>query len=142
MAAYALQLMEMALVLARRDRAYTDIAVKFLDHFTTIANAMYAKGLWDSYDGAFYDVLRAETGTDIPLAVRSLVGLLPLVATTILSADDLAAFPELDARLAELIEADPHFAEFVGETTERQRRPAADRGRAGPAGPGPGADAG
>ena len=116
MAAYALQLMEMALILARRDRAYTDIAVKFLDHFTAIANAMYEKGLWDSYDGAFYDVLRAETGTDIPMAVRSLVGLLPLVATTTLSAADLDAFPEIAARLGELIKADSHFAEFVGET--------------------------
>src|SRR5262249_38363987 len=62
------------------------------------------------------DVLRAETGTDIPLAVRSLVGLLPLVATTTLSATDLEAFPEIATRLAELVEADPHFAEFVGET--------------------------
>jgi hypothetical protein len=116
MAAYALHLMSMALILARRDRAYVNMALKFLDHFTAIANALYDHGLWDSYDGAFYDVLRADDGTSIPMAVRSLVGLIPLAATSILQANDLAAFPEVAERLATLTADDPRFAEFLGES--------------------------
>jgi hypothetical protein len=117
MAAYALHLMSMALILARRDRAYANMAVKFLDHFVAIANAMYDHGLWDSTDAAFYDVLQAEDGASIPMAVRSLVGLIPLAATSILRADDLRAFPELGERLARLVREDPRLAEFVGEST-------------------------
>ena len=117
MAAKTLHLMKIALVLARRDRQYVDIALKFLTHFTAIAKAMFDSGLWNEGDGAFYDVLRAEDGTDIPLAVRSLVGLLPLAATTTISQAELASFPEVAARLSALVGADPRLAEFVGETT-------------------------
>jgi hypothetical protein len=114
MAAYALHLMRISIVLARRDRAYIDLAVKFLDHFVAIAAAMYSHGLWDGEDAAFYDVVRQDDGTDIPMRVRSLVGLMPLFASSVLTAADLADFPELGERLAEQARRDPMHAEIVG----------------------------
>src|SRR5919202_4580604 len=81
MAMYCLNLLEMALVLAQHDPAYEDVATKFFEHFALIATAAYDKGLWDSTDGLFYDVLSAADGRRVPMRVRSLVGLLPLCAT-------------------------------------------------------------
>jgi hypothetical protein len=86
MAMYALDLLEMALVLAEHDPVYEDLASKFLEHFTHIAGAAYEHGLWDDEDGFFYDVLRRTDGSELPLRVRSVVGLLPLAATTTLDA--------------------------------------------------------
>jgi hypothetical protein len=114
MAAKSLHLMKMALILATRDRAYTDVALKYLDHFAAIALAMYDAGLWSEEDGAFYDVLRGDDGSATPIAVRSLVGLLPLVATEMITAAELDAFPEVRQRLEYLIADDPRVAPFLG----------------------------
>jgi hypothetical protein len=128
MAAYALHLMRISLILARRDRVYADLAVKFLDQFASIGAAMYTRGLWDDDDAAFYDVVRADDGTDIPLEVRSLVGLLPLYATTVLHSSDLAEFPELGRRLARLAALDPVHADIVGAGVDEHGGPGSDDG--------------
>ena len=78
---YALNLLDIAIVLAAHDPAYEDIATKFFEHFAYIArheHAVRRRGLWDDEDGFFYDVLRLPDGTQVPLKVRSVVGLLPL----------------------------------------------------------------
>jgi len=80
MAMYALNMLEIALVLAQHDRAYEDMATKFFEHFAYIAQAMRDKGLWNEQDGFFYDVLALDNGQQVPLRVRSMVGLLPLTA--------------------------------------------------------------
>ena len=69
-------------ILAEHDRSYADLATKFFEHFAYIAAAAYDQGLWDAEDGFFYDVLRLADGSQVPLKVRSVVGLLPLAATT------------------------------------------------------------
>ncbi|MBB5872820.1 hypothetical protein F4553_006254 [Allocatelliglobosispora scoriae] len=114
MAMYALNMLEMSLVLATHDRVWTDIATKFFEHFAYIASAAYNRGLWDDEDGFFYDVLRGEDGEQIPLKVRSVVGLLPLCATTMLNSVTLIRLPEVAARLRWFLANKPEFAAVVG----------------------------
>ena len=80
MAMYALDLLDMALRLARHDRAYEDVATKFFEHFLTIAGAANTAVLWDEQDAYFYDVLHLTDGVDMPIKVKSLVGLVPISA--------------------------------------------------------------
>jgi hypothetical protein len=91
MAFYCATMLSMALELARVEPAYEDMASKFFEHFVHIADAMNAlgqgdAGLWDDADGFYYDELHLKDGTmrEIPLRVRSMVGLLPLVAVEVL----------------------------------------------------------
>jgi hypothetical protein len=99
MAMYSLNLMEIALVLAEHDPVYRELVMKFFEHFGLIAAAANKIGLWNEEDGFFYDVLRTRDGNTIPMKVRSVVGLLPLVATTSVSAEAMDAVPELRKRV-------------------------------------------
>jgi hypothetical protein len=114
MAMYALNLLDMAIRLALHDRAYEDIATKCFEHFAYIAGAAYHQGLWDEEDSFFYDVLRLPDGSRMPLKARSVVGLLPLAATSRLSAGTLSRLPELAARLRWLLANKPEYADVVG----------------------------
>ncbi|GAA3611301.1 glucosidase [Nonomuraea rosea] len=85
---YAQNMLQVALLLAGRDPIYEDLAVKFAAHFLWIAASIDRVGdvkdeMWDEEDGFFYDVLRLPDGTGTRLKVRSLVGLLPLCASTV-----------------------------------------------------------
>ena len=82
---YALEMMQIALELARDNRVYEDLATKFFEHFLYIAGALNDIGesgipLWDDDDGFFYDVLHLPDDSKTQLKVRSLVGLIPLLA--------------------------------------------------------------
>jgi hypothetical protein len=109
MAFFAQQMLQLSLVLAEHDPVYEDMAIKFLDHVVTIAGAMDRAGdneddLWDEDDGFFYDVLRFPDGRSTRIAIRSLVGLLPLCASTVIPADALVRHPRLAAHLNRLSE--------------------------------------
>jgi hypothetical protein len=119
-ATYALNLLEIALVLAERDRTYEDMATKFFEHFAYIAEAMRAKGLWDAEDGFFYDQLTFADGGRLPLRVRSMVGLLPLTATTTLGAATLDRLPGFATRFRWFLANEPRYRGVVGETHERE----------------------
>jgi hypothetical protein len=83
---FAQNMLEIAVELTAHDPHYEDMAVKFAEHFVWIAVAMNQvgnEGMWDEEDGFYYDVLRLPDGSTKRLKVRSLVGLLPLCATTI-----------------------------------------------------------
>jgi hypothetical protein len=104
MGAYSLNLLAIALELAREDPVYEDVASKFFEHFLYIAGAMNNLGghgieLWDEEDGFYYDVLALPDDSHPRLKVRSLVGLMPLLAveTTEPAWHDL--LPEFDDRL-------------------------------------------
>ncbi|MEO1467200.1 MAG: glucosidase, partial [Cyanobacteria bacterium J06633_1] len=89
MAMYSLNMLTIALELAEENPVYEDMATKFFEHFLYIADAMVHIGddkaqLWDEEDGFFYDVLHLPHGERIRLKVRSMVGLIPLFAVTIL----------------------------------------------------------
>lgn len=113
MAMYALNLLEMALVLAEYDPVYEDLASKFFEHFTYITGAAYEHGLWDDEDAFFYDLLRRTDGTTVPLRVRSMVGLLPLAASTTLTDPTLQRLPEFGARMRWLLANTPEHAHVV-----------------------------
>ncbi|MDA8263778.1 MAG: glucosidase [Actinomycetota bacterium] len=93
MAMYCLNMLEIALVLAVHDSVYEDMAIKFFEHFAYIGNAVYSQGLWDEDDGFFYDLLRLAGGERVPLRVRSVVGLLPLCATTTIDRQTFSQLP-------------------------------------------------
>jgi hypothetical protein len=104
MAAYCLAMLEMALRLAVRDHTYEDLAVKFLEHFTLIAKAINDRGLWDEPDGFYYDRLRTGDGAIVELRARSLVGLIPLIAVTVVGQDVLDRLPGFSDRLDRVME--------------------------------------
>src|SRR5438874_4650439 len=98
MAMYSLNLMRMALELAIDNPVYEDMAIKYFEHFLSIARAMTdmackGDGLWDDEDNFYYDELILPDGRVIPLKVRSLVGLIPLFAVEVLEPELLAKVP-------------------------------------------------
>ncbi len=100
MAFYCQCMLEMAIILCDYDAMYEEVAFKFIQHFMWIAYAMDRIGehhddMWDEPDGFFYDVLRLPGGDAMRLKVRSLVGLLPLCASTVFDADSVALHPKL-----------------------------------------------
>ena len=118
MAMYTLNLMRVALELALTDHVYEDIASKFFEHFLYIAEAMTniggdGIGLWDEEDEFYYDVLHLSNGERIPLRLRSLVGLIPLLAVEVLDSSALARLPRFNARTHWFLEHRPHLARLV-----------------------------
>ena len=104
MAMYCLNLLGMALELASEDPVYEDLASKFWEHFVYIAHAVQRPddpemGLWDEQDGFFYDELRRPDGVQIPIRVRSAVGLLPLTAVVTGDAPLINRFPAFKRRM-------------------------------------------
>jgi hypothetical protein len=110
---YCLNLLEMALMLAQHDPTYQDLAVKFFEHFTYIASAMNEQGLWNEEDGFYYDVLHTAGGGAVPLRARSMVGLIPLCATTTLGPDTLSQLPQFADRVRWFVAHKPRYASVV-----------------------------
>jgi hypothetical protein len=101
MAFYCATLLSMALELARHDPAYDEIASKFFEHFVGIVdaiNTLGGHGLWDEEDGFYYDQLHVD-GDKRPLKVRSMVGLLPLIAVEILDDEVIDRLPKFKRRM-------------------------------------------
>jgi hypothetical protein len=101
MAFYCGNMLSIALELAREDPTYEDMASKFLDHFVRIMDAINTRGgsgLWNEEEGFYYDQLHLD-GTIVPLRVRSLVGLLPLIAVEVLDEELVNRLPDFRKRL-------------------------------------------
>src|ERR687883_1247151 len=101
MAFYCATMLSMALELASEDPAYEDIASKFFEHFIAITDAMNTLGgygLWDEADGFYYDQLRTAEKTE-PLRLRSMVGLVPLLAVEVLEEEIIDRLPGFRKRL-------------------------------------------
>jgi hypothetical protein len=99
MAFYCQCMLEIALILCEYDPMYEEMAFKFLQHFIWIAYAMdriggHEENLWDEQDGFYYDVLRMPDGQAMRLRIRSMVGLLPLCASTVVDGDP-TRYPKL-----------------------------------------------
>jgi hypothetical protein len=104
MAMYALNLLAIALELAKEDPSYEDVASKFWEHFLHIARAMNNRGaeeirLWDEEDGFFYDVLQLPDSEPFPMKVRSMVGLIPLFAVETIEPEMLEQLPDFKRRM-------------------------------------------
>jgi hypothetical protein len=101
MAFYCGTMLSIALELSREDQAYADMASKFLDHFVRITDAINTRdgdGLWHEEDGFYFDHLRVD-GDLVPLKVRSLVGLIPLIAVEVLDEELINKLPTFRRRL-------------------------------------------
>src|SRR5437764_3596223 len=100
MAMFCINMLRVAVELSRRDPAYEDMAIKFLDHFLHIGGAMTdigqtGIGLWNDEDNFFYDVLAKPCSSKIPLRLRSMVGLIPLFAVGVVEQKVIEELPEL-----------------------------------------------
>jgi hypothetical protein len=117
MGMYCLNMLAIALELAREDRAYEDVASKFLEHFVYIAHATRHEGgdtsLWDEEDGFFYDVLTLPDGQRQRMKVRSLVGLIPLFAVETWDTELTDRLPGFSRRTRWFIENNPEFREHI-----------------------------
>ncbi len=118
MGMYCLNLLTIALELAKENDVYEDIATKFFEHFLYITDAMNKMGgnhteLWDDYDGFFYDVLHLPNGEKVKLKVRSLVGLIPLFATQVLNSELLDRLPEFKNRMNWFVKNHPELTKNV-----------------------------
>ena len=123
MAFYCQNMIEMALILAEHDPAYEEDAFTFLQHFMWIAYAMDRIGdhhdeMWDEADGFFYDVLRLPDGSATRLKVRSMVGLLPLCASTVFESETVTKHPRLMELIALFRERYPEVIAKVAPTAE------------------------
>lgn len=123
MAFYSLSMMRIALELSRRDEAYDDLVTTFLERFCGIADAMSSFGsmgisLWDDAEGFFYDVLVSDSGEVVPLRLRSLVGLLPLLAVDLLPTWAPSTLPSLGTHLQWLQANRPELMAAVAGTTD------------------------
>jgi len=130
MALFSQNMLEMSIELAATDPTYDDMAAKFVDHFLWIArgmNHMGPSGMWDEEDGFYYDVLRYPDGSATRLKVRSMVGLLPLCATTVVDSWQRELVPHTLATTAERLKQLPELLQSI-HPTGRGHLGVADRG--------------
>ena len=124
MAMYSLNMLTIALELARTNHSYEDIATTFFEHFVSIANAMNNIGgqgvsLWDEDDGFFYDSRhRSEGGVSDPLKIRSIVGLIPLFAVQTLEPDLLEILPRFKKRMDWFVKNRPQWVNRIASLVE------------------------
>ena len=119
MALFCQNMLELAVEIAADDPAYEGLATKFVDHFLWIGKAMNKvghDGMWDEEDGFYYDVLRLPDGSATRLKVRSMVGLLPICATTVIEPWQRDRVPSVVAHFHERITRMPELLAGVHPT--------------------------
>jgi Glycosyl hydrolase family 63 C-terminal domain len=122
MALFSLNMLEIATELALHKPTYADMALKFVQHFVSIASATIHAGgntgMWDEEDGFFYDVLQLPDGSAQRLKVRSMVGLLPLCAVTVFDGAFREKYPELMKRFRDFLQARPELNTFIHDPSK------------------------
>jgi hypothetical protein len=119
MALFSQNMLELAIELAAHDPVYEDMVFKFAEHFHFIAAAMNrpgSDGMWDEEDGFYYDLLRLPDGSATRLKVRSLVGLLPLCATTVIDDRQRKSVPRAVAGMRKRLQRMPEILDAIHHT--------------------------
>ena len=119
MCLFAQNMAELAVEIAGYDPFYEDMVTKFIDHLLWIAAAMNRPGpdgMWDEEDGFYYDLLRLPDGTSTRLKVRSMVGLLPLAATTVIEPWQRERIPRTTRFLQDRAKQIPGVLDFLHPT--------------------------
>ena len=119
MALFTQNMLELAVELAAVDPTYEEMALKFVEHFLYIAAAMNKPGpdgMWDEEDGFYYDLLRLPDGSATRLKVRSMVGLLPLCATTVGEKWQRERVPQTTAAMFARLRQMPELLESIHPT--------------------------
>lgn len=124
MAMFCLNMLRIALELARHDNTYEDIATKFFEHFLLIGGAMTnlggkGLGLWDDTDCFYYDWLMLDSGEHTPLRLRSMVGLVPLFAVEALDEELIERAPGFRKRMDWYLQHRPNFARLISRVEQR-----------------------
>ena len=123
MALFSQNMLEIAIELTRHKPAYSDMCIKFAEHFLLIASSMMQTdtraGIWDEEDGFFYDVLQLPDGRAQCLKVRSIVGILPLCAVNVYDGDFADAHPELTASLQRMLATRPELTAEIHDPFAR-----------------------
>jgi hypothetical protein len=124
MAFYCQNMLKMAVILSERDPMYEELAFRFLEHFLWITYAMDRIGvnhdeMWDTQEGFFYDLLYMPNGDTVRLKVRSMVGLLPLCASTVFEPGALKRHPRLGELLQLFVRRHPEVVEKIAPADER-----------------------
>jgi hypothetical protein len=126
MSMYCLNMLAIALELAKEDKVYEDVASKFFEHFVYISDAMNNLGnenteLWNERDGFYYDVLHLPTQRNIPIKLRSMVGLIPLFAVETIEEEWLENLPEFRKRTDWFLENRPDLTDDIACMQEEGR---------------------
>ncbi|MDA8104735.1 MAG: glucosidase [Nitrospiraceae bacterium] len=119
MAFFSQNMLELAFQLTLHDPIYEDMIVKFAEHFYYIAAGMNkpgTEGMWDDEDGFYYDILRLPDGSATRLKVRSMVGLLPLCATTVIEAAWRERMPRAMAQVTKRLGRMPELVKTMHPT--------------------------
>ena len=121
---YSLNMMRIALELANFNPVYQDMATKFFEHFLYIAHAMFAEGdegtgLWDNEDEFYYDAIHKSDGENQKMKIRSMVGLIPLLAVEVLDDELLTSQKEFKDRLYWFLNHRPELASLVSKWGEK-----------------------
>ncbi len=124
MAMYCLNLLGIALELAKTDHVYEDLATKFFQHFVYIGAAINklgerTGGLWSDEDGYYYDVLKLPDGRCYPIRAQTISGLIPIFAVAVADRDAVASFPDFSKRLRWFARYRPELLHGLGEVAER-----------------------
>ena len=130
MSLFCQNMMEMSVELTAYDPAYEELVTKFTEHFLWIAAAINRagdEGMWDEEDGFYYDLLRLPDGSAKRLKVRSMVGLLPLCAATVVEEWQRQRVPRVTKVLSERLARMPEILEFI-HATGKGHLGVADRG--------------
>ena len=127
MGMFCLNLMRIALELAKENKAYEGLALKFFEHYIYIGAAMKNMGgrnysLWDENDGFFYDVLRYPDGNFQKFRVRSLVGIIPLYAAETLRLDDIEPLQEFKTNFLWFVKNRPRLTKSCCHYIEEKKQ--------------------
>lgn len=124
MAMFSLNMLRISLELARYNSAYEESAAKFFRHFLNIAWAMHHIGkkdisLWDEQDEFYYDVVQLENGGSERMRVRSLVGIIPLLAVEVINSDLFEQMREFKSRAEKIIRTRPDLASLISDISTK-----------------------
>jgi hypothetical protein len=99
MAMYALNMMDIAIEIAIHDSAFENTVTKFYEHFVLIADALDKFGMWNADDKFYYDILKLSRGDSISLRLKSMVGLIPLLAVSVIDLEVVEKLPDFTRRM-------------------------------------------
>ncbi len=124
MAMYCLNLLGIALQLAKQDSVYEDVATKFFEHFVYIGSAINHTGrmsmaLWNDEDGYYYDVLRMPDGRQFPIRAQTISGLIPIFAAAVADREAIGSFSDFSKRLRWFAKYRPELLHGLGDMTQR-----------------------
>lgn len=126
MAMYAINMLHMSLELAQHNKAYEESAAKFFRHFLNIGWAMHHIGkkdisLWDEDDSFYYDAIQFENGTSQRLKIRSLVGIIPLLAVEIIHGDLFKQLQQFNTRLDVIKLTRPDLTRIISDIDKKNK---------------------